>query len=105
MLAHEVHCRQCELAAARLQVARLLVVEVDGGALHLGDLVLARANLVHFLVFALLVLVDALLLRLQVLEHEVFQDAESEVRVPLEDLKHKQWRENVLLTDLAQGLD
>ena len=105
VLAHEVDCWQIELPSARLQVARLLVVEVDGSALHLGNLVLAVADLVHLFVLACLMLVDALLLRLKVLEHEGLEDAEAQVRVPLQDLQYKQRRKDVLLTDLAQGFD
>ena len=105
MLAHEVDSRQIQLPSARLQVARLLVVEVDGCALHLGNLVLAVADLVHLFVLASLMLVYALLLRLEVLEHEGLQDAEAQVRVPLEDLQHKQRREDILFANLAQGFD
>ena len=105
MLAHEVDSRQIQLTSARLQVARLLVVEVDGCALHLGNLVLAVANLVHLFVFARLMLVDALLLRLEVLEHEGLEDAEAQVRVPLQNLQYEKRGQDVLLADLTQGFD
>ena len=105
VLAHEVDCWQIELASARLQVARLLVVKVDGSALHLGNFVLAVADLVHLFILASLMLVDTLLLRLEMLEHEGLEDTEAQVRVPLQDLQHKQRRKNVLLADLAQGFD
>ena len=85
VLAHEVDSWQIKLPSARLQVARLLVVEVDGSALHPGNLVLAVADLVHLFVLTCLMLVNALLLRLEMLQHEGLQDAEAQVRVPLED--------------------
>ena len=105
MLAHKVDSRQIQLPSARLQVARLLVVEVDGSALHLGNFVLAVADLVHLFVLACLMLVDALLLRLEVLEHEGLEDAEAQVRVPLQDLQYEKRRQDVLLADLTQGFD
>ena len=48
-------------------------------------------------------LINSLLLSLKVLEHKVFEDAEAQVRVTLEDLKNEKRGKNVLLSNLTQG--
>ena len=74
VLAHEVNGREGELALAVVTI--LLVVEVDGRLLHLSDLALAVADFGHFFTHAGVVLIDALLLRLEVLQQEGFEHAE-----------------------------
>ena len=51
MLAHEMDSWQSKLPIATLKVTMLSVVEINRCRLHLGDLVLAVTNLVHFLIF------------------------------------------------------
>ena len=98
MLAHEVDRRQGQLSLA--QIARLLIVEVDGCLFHLGYLLLAVANLGHLLVQSRVVLVYPLLLRFQVLKEKLLDDTEPQVRIAFEDLKDKQRRQDVSLPDL-----
>ena len=74
VLAHEVHSWQIQFSLT--MVASLLVIEINCSLLHLCDLLLAVANFGHFLIFAGIVLIDAPLLSLQVLQQERFYDAE-----------------------------
>ena len=103
VLAHEVDRGKVQLSLAK--IARLLVVKVDGGLLHLGYLALAVADLRHFFVQPAVVLVNALLLRLQILEKERLENAERQVLVSLQDLKNQEGRQDVSLSDLLQGED
>ena len=89
VLAHKVHSRQIQFSLT--MVTSLLVVEIDCSLLHLRNLLLAVANLGHFLIFAGVVLIDALLLSLQILEQERFDDAERQLLVRFEDFEHEKW--------------
>ena len=90
VLAHKVHSWQIQFSLT--VVASLLVIEIDCSLLHLCDLLLAVANLGHFLIFAGIVLIDALLLSLQVLKQERFYDAEGQLLVRFEDFEHEKRR-------------
>ena len=81
MLTHEVHSRQIQFSLA--MVTSLLVVKINCSLLHLCYLLLTVADLGHFFIFAGIVLINALLLSLQVLKQEGFNDAERQLLVSL----------------------
>ena len=86
MLAHKVHCWQAELSLA--MVTRLLIVKIDSSLLHFGNLTLTVLNLGHFLVLALLLLLDSLTLGLEILKQEVLDNPKRHALLAFEDLKH-----------------
>ena len=86
MLAHKVHCWQAELSLA--MVTCLLIVKIDCSLLHFGNLTLTVLNLGHFLVLALLLLLDSLTLGLEILKQEVLDNPKRHALLAFEDLKH-----------------
>ena len=104
MLAHEMDSRQGKLSIAALKVTSLSIIKINRSRLHLRDLVLAVTNLVHFLILTRLMLINSLLLSLEMLKHEVFENTKAQVGIALEDLKDEEGRQNILLANLTQGL-